>query len=137
MTLSPFKNMSRCSQTRSPRSDRRRLLLHAALQQAPDGEACSYCAGAIATSASKCALVALERHAARHRSPAARADERRSGRHLDSVRADDDLGGAVVHVEDGPPAIASHQQMIDGGEERMAGVFSPLARKRVREGDTE
>src|SRR3546814_20167989 len=92
---------------------------------------CSNCAGPIAASASKFGRVALERHAARHRSPAARADERRSGRHLDIVRADDDLGGAVVHVEDGPAAIALHHQMIDGDDERLARAFYRHDRKMI------
>src|SRR3546814_18551622 len=69
--------------------------------------------------------------AARHRSPAARADERRSGRHLDIVRADDDLGGAVVHVEDGPAAIALHHQVIDGDTERLARAFYRHDRKMI------
>src|SRR3546814_14596721 len=76
-------------------------------------------------------LVALDRLAAGHRSPAARADERRSGRHLDIVRADDDLGGAVVHVEDGPAAIALHHQMIDGDDERLARAFYRHDRKMI------
>src|SRR3546814_17933110 len=50
---SPPKTSIRISQTRSPRADRRRLRLHAALQQEPGVEACSNCAGPIAASASK------------------------------------------------------------------------------------
>src|SRR3546814_5121478 len=73
---SPPKTSIRISQTRSPRADRRRLRLHAALQQEPGVEACSNCAGPIAASASKFGRVVLERHSAGHRSPAARADER-------------------------------------------------------------
>src|SRR3546814_8220549 len=45
---SPPKTSIRISQTRSPRADRRRLRLHAALQQEPGVEACSNCAGPIA-----------------------------------------------------------------------------------------
>src|SRR3546814_1032828 len=47
------------------------------------------------------------------------------------VRADDDLGGAVVHVEDGPAAIALHHQMIDGDDERLARAFYRHDRKMI------
>src|SRR3546814_4530779 len=50
---------------------------------------------------------------------------------LDIVRADDDLGGAVVHVEDGPAAIALHHQMIDGDDERLARAFYRHDRKMI------